>query len=105
MVATKSMSGICDEIEKLVSGKRYGEALELFGVLEIAGCNGIRTSTLDSLVRACIGLNSVRGVKNLSEFVSRTGLELDLHMRKKFLYMHVRCGMMIDARKLFDELP
>ncbi|KAA8542126.1 hypothetical protein F0562_023278 [Nyssa sinensis] len=34
-----------------------------------------------------------------------SGFVPDQYMMNRVLLMHVRCGMMIDARKLFDEMP
>ena len=98
-------SGICSQIEKLVFNKRYREALELFEILEFEGGFELESSTYDALISACIGLNSIRGVKRVSSFMSSNGFELDLYMRNRVLLMHVKCGMMTDARTLFVEMP
>ena len=98
-------SGICSQIEKLVFNKRYREALELFEILEFEGGFELESSTYDALISACIGLNSIRGVKRVSSFMSSNGFELDLYMRNRVLLMHVKCGMMTDARRLFVEMP
>lgn len=99
--------GICNQIEKLVLYKRYREALELFEILELEGVGGCEVggSTFDALVSACIGLKSIRGVKRVCNYMTRNGFELDLYLRNRILLMHVRCGMMIDARRLFEEMP
>ncbi|KAK7819488.1 pentatricopeptide repeat-containing protein [Quercus suber] len=98
-------SGICSQIEKLVFNRRYREALELFEILEFEGGFELESSTYDALISACIGLNSIRGVKRVSSFMSSNGFELDLYMRNRVLLMHVKCGMMTDARRLFIEMP
>ncbi|GMN42227.1 hypothetical protein TIFTF001_011440 [Ficus carica] len=99
--------GICNQIEKMVLYKRYREALELFEILELEGGGGCEVggSTFDALVSACIGLKSIRGVKRVCNYMTRNGFELDLYLRNRILLMHVRCGMMIDARRLFEEMP
>ncbi|KAL0014039.1 hypothetical protein SO802_001108 [Lithocarpus litseifolius] len=98
-------SGICSQIEKLVFNKRYREALELFEILEFEGGFELESSTYDALISACIGLNSIRGVKRVSSFMSSNGFELDLYMRNRVLLMHVKCGMMTDAYRLFVDMP
>ena len=100
----KPSTGICNQIEKLVLYKRYREALELFEILELEGGYDVGSSTYDALVNACIGLKSIRGVKRMFNFMTKSGFELDLYMRNRILLMHLRCGMMIDAWKLFDEM-
>ncbi|KAL7114529.1 hypothetical protein ACP275_04G126700 [Erythranthe tilingii] len=102
-----SRSGICGQIEKLVVCKRYNEALELFEILE---CESdleldINIDTYDALVSACIGLRSIRGVKRVVSHMHDSGVDLDMYMMNRVLLMHVKCGMMIDARRLFEEMP
>lgn len=102
-----SSSGLCSQIEKLVLCKRYRDALETFEILEI-GCEydvHVGKSTYDALVDACISLKSIRGVKRVFNYMINSGFEPDLYLRNRMLLMHVKCGMMIDARMLFDEMP
>ncbi|KAL6143485.1 hypothetical protein ACLB2K_054180 [Fragaria x ananassa] len=98
-------SGICSQIEKLVLYKRYREALEMFEFLESKGGYEVGGSTYDALVSACISLRSIRGVKRVFGYMISNGFELDQYMRNRVLLMHVKCGMMIDARQLFGEMP
>lgn len=100
-----SCTGLCSQIEKLVLNKRHKEALELFEILEFEGGFDVGNSTFDALVSACIGLKSIRGVKRLFNYLESSGFEQDQYMRNRVLLMHVKCGMMIDARKLFVEMP
>ncbi|KAF9668017.1 hypothetical protein SADUNF_Sadunf15G0083000 [Salix dunnii] len=97
--------GLCSQIEKLVLFARYREALDLFEIFEIEGGFDVGISTYDALVNACIGLRSVRGVKRVFNYMISNGFEFDQYMRNRVLLMHVKCGMMIDARRLFDEMP
>ncbi|XP_022738517.1 pentatricopeptide repeat-containing protein At5g50390, chloroplastic isoform X1 [Durio zibethinus] len=97
--------GFCSNIEKLVLCNRYREALELFEILELEGGFDVGLSTYDALVSACIGLRSVRAVKRVFNHMLNNGFEPDQYMSNRVLLMHVRCGMMIDARYLFDEMP
>ncbi|KAK4842804.1 hypothetical protein QYF36_000312 [Acer negundo] len=101
----KPSAGFCSQIEKLVLNRKYREALELFEVLEFEGGFDVGTSTYDALVSACIGLKSIREVKRIYNYMLSTGFEPDLYMRNRVLFMHVKMGMMIDARKLFEEMP
>lgn len=98
-------SGICGQIEKLVLCKRYNEALELFEILECENDFDVKSDTYDALVGACIGLRSIRGVKRVFNHIVNSGVDLDLYMMNRVLLMHVKCGMMIDARHLFEDMP
>ncbi|KAL2476554.1 Pentatricopeptide repeat-containing protein [Abeliophyllum distichum] len=103
--SSKINSGICGQIEKLVLCKRYREAFELFEILECEGGNDVKYSTYDALVSACIGLKSIRGVKRVFNYMLNSGFEPDLYIRNRVVLMHVKCGMMIDAHRLFDTMP
>lgn len=97
--------GICGQIEKLVLCKRYNEALELFEIVERDGSFDVSSDTYDALVGACIALRSIQGVKRVFGHILNAEVDLDLYMRNRVLLMHVKCGMMIDARQLFDDMP
>ncbi|XP_010545853.1 PREDICTED: pentatricopeptide repeat-containing protein At5g50390, chloroplastic-like isoform X2 [Tarenaya hassleriana] len=101
----KSSLRICSQIEKLVLCNKFREAFELFEILEIQGCLQIGVRTYDALVTACIGLRSIRCVKRVFGYMINSGFEPDQLMMNRILLMHVKCGMMIDARRLFDEMP
>ncbi|XP_051119330.1 pentatricopeptide repeat-containing protein At5g50390, chloroplastic [Andrographis paniculata] len=97
--------GICEQIEKLVQCKRYHEALEMFELLECENNRSVEISTYDALVDACISLKSIRGAKRVIYHLMNSAVDQDVYIRNRVLLMHVKCGMMIDALKLFDEMP
>ncbi|KAK7378515.1 hypothetical protein VNO80_03957 [Phaseolus coccineus] len=101
-----SSSGICCQIEKLVLCNRYREAMELFEILEVGHYGfDVAGSTYDALVSACVCLRSIRGVKRVYNYMISSGFEPDLFVMNRVLFMHVKCGLMLEARKLFDEMP
>lgn len=108
--SAKENSGICLQIEKLVFFKRYHEALELFEIVRARVCGGgvgdhvVSRSTYDALVSACVGVGSSRDAKMLFHHMLETSFEFDQYMRNRVLLMFVKCGMILDARHLFDEL-
>ncbi|XP_023518110.1 pentatricopeptide repeat-containing protein At5g50390, chloroplastic [Cucurbita pepo subsp. pepo] len=102
---TKSSVRICCHIEKLVLCNKFRDALEMFEILELEGGYDVGNSTFDALINACIGLKSIRGAKRLCAYMIDNGIEPDQYIMNRILLMHVRCGMMIDASKLFDEMP
>ncbi|KAI4319030.1 hypothetical protein MLD38_032680 [Melastoma candidum] len=101
----KPILSLCSQIEKLVFFKRYREAMELFEYLELEGSFDVGTSTLDGLISACIGLRSVQGAKRLFSYMIRIGYEFNTYMMNRVLLLHLKCGMLINARKLFDDMP
>ncbi|ESQ43563.1 hypothetical protein EUTSA_v10012807mg [Eutrema salsugineum] len=101
----KSSVGLCSQIEKFVLCNKFREAFELFEVLEIRGSVRVGVSTYDALVEACIRLKSIRCVKRVFGYMMSNGFEPEQYMMNRILLMHVKCGMIIDARRLFDEMP
>ncbi|KAF3682185.1 Pentatricopeptide repeat-containing protein, chloroplastic [Capsicum annuum] len=100
-----SVSGISAQIEKLVFHKRYHEALDFFELLECGVDCQLDSSTYDSLITACIGLRSIRGVKRVHNHMVTSALVLDQYLWNRVLLMHVKCRMMLDARSIFDDMP
>ncbi|XP_057441470.1 pentatricopeptide repeat-containing protein At5g50390, chloroplastic-like [Lotus japonicus] len=101
-----STPGLCSQIEKLGLCNRHREAMELFEILELEGdCADVGASTYDALVNVCVGLRSIRGVKKVFNYMISSGFEPDLYMMNRVLLMHVKCGLMLDARKLFGDMP
>ncbi|CAI9773824.1 unnamed protein product [Fraxinus pennsylvanica] len=70
-----------------------------------SGICGQIENTYDALVSACIGLRSIRGVKRVFNYMLNSEFEPDLYIRNRVLLIHGKCGMMIDARMLFDTMP
>ncbi|XP_057429915.1 pentatricopeptide repeat-containing protein At5g50390, chloroplastic-like [Lotus japonicus] len=62
-------------------------------------------STYDALVNFCVGLRSIRGIKRVFNYMISNGFEPDLYTMNRVLHMHVRCGLMLDAHKLFADMP
>ncbi|KAK9155900.1 hypothetical protein Sjap_003380 [Stephania japonica] len=83
------------EIQDLIEGDRGGGS----------GGGVAGFSTYEALVNACIGLKSIRGARRVHGYMMRSGYEADLYLANRVLLMHVKCGMVGDARKLFDEMP
>ncbi|CAI0446445.1 unnamed protein product [Linum tenue] len=101
----KPSASLCSQIEKLVLCGRYRQALDLFEIFELEGGFDVDGDTYDALIRACIGLRSVRGVKRIYHYMKSNGFEPDLYMRNRVLLMHIKSGLMEEARLLFDEMP
>ncbi|CAK8540082.1 unnamed protein product [Lathyrus sativus] len=101
-----SSSGLCSRIENLVLSNKHMEAMELFDMLEFAYADSpVGASTYDALISACVRLRSIGGVKRVFNHMKNSGFEFDLYMMNKVLHMHVKCFLMREARKLFEDMP
>ncbi|XP_068667974.1 pentatricopeptide repeat-containing protein At5g50390, chloroplastic [Aristolochia californica] len=99
-------TSLSSQIEKLVYFKRFEEALELLEILEDYGSEYLfGDTTYEAIIDACIALKSIRGAKKVCNHIKETGFVPDQYLRNRVLAMHVKCGMMVDARRLFAEMP
>ncbi|PKA53537.1 Pentatricopeptide repeat-containing protein [Apostasia shenzhenica] len=100
---------LCNQIEKLVCFKKYKEAIELFKIMQLyAGSSGshqaLDASAYDSLIAACISLQSARAARSVYNHMKNCKFEFDQYMNNRVLLMHLRCGMIQPANYLFDEM-
>lgn len=104
--ARSAVSGLCQQIEKLVFFNRYREALELFEILRSRADGGhlVGMSTYDALVTACIGTGLDGNARMVFRHMVRTAFEFDTYMTNRVLLMHVKCGMIFEGRQLFEQL-
>lgn len=103
-------SALCHRIERMVFFKKYKEAIELFEILELGSrgngsSEAIGTSTYDSLVTACISLKSATVARSIFRYMIESEFDFDQYMMNRILLMHLKCGMIVHARRLFDEMP
>lgn len=104
-------SALCHQIERLVFFRKYKEAIELFEILELSGrrgngsFNAIGASTYDSLVTACINLKSATVARSIFRHMVECEIDFDQYMMNRVLLMHLKCGMIVHARRLFYEMP
>ncbi|XP_020570889.1 pentatricopeptide repeat-containing protein At5g50390, chloroplastic [Phalaenopsis equestris] len=103
-------SALCHRIERLVFFKKYKAAIELFEVLELSGrgngsSEAIGASTYDSLVTASISLKSATVARSIFRHMMECEFDFDQYMMNRVLLMHMKCGMIVHARRLFDDMP
>lgn len=105
------ISSITTNIHKLVILKKFKEALELFEIWQSttsgSSCDDqiLPFSTYDSLITACISVRSSRDAKFIFRHMIDNEFEFDQYFRNRILLMHLKCGMIFEARQLFDEMP
>ncbi|ERM99869.1 hypothetical protein AMTR_s00098p00167700 [Amborella trichopoda] len=91
-------------IGKLVLMGKFKEALEFFEILESRE-EPMDMSTCDSLVNACIALKSSTGAKRVFYYLIQRGFSSDLYINNRVLLMLLKCGLISDADRWFDEMP
>ncbi|KAJ0953090.1 putative tetratricopeptide-like helical domain superfamily, DYW domain-containing protein [Helianthus annuus] len=61
-------------------------------------------TTLPLLLKACGRLQAVERGKKLHNAVLHTGLVSDIRVQTAFVDFYAKCGMLVNARKVFDEM-
>ncbi|KDP41265.1 hypothetical protein JCGZ_15672 [Jatropha curcas] len=79
------------------------EGLTLFNRMR-EGFVGGNQFTLGSLVTACTKLGALHQGKWVHGFAIKSGVELNSYLVTALLDMYVKCGVIKDARSVFDEL-
>ncbi|KAI3986751.1 hypothetical protein MKX01_014289 [Papaver californicum] len=58
-----------------------------------------------SVLKACSITKNLSKGKQIHGILIATGFEFDVFVAKSLVFMYENCGMFIDSRKLFDEMP
>ncbi|KAK9085057.1 hypothetical protein Sjap_025468 [Stephania japonica] len=87
-----------------VQNERYSDAVNLFRRMQQNG--GVRPSdvTLVSVLSACAHLGALDLGKWVDRFITRTGMELNLFLGNALADMFVKCGCLVDAKRVFDKM-
>jgi pentatricopeptide repeat protein len=82
----------------------YNEALELFEGMIVEGFepNG---ATLASVLSACARSGCLELGERIHEFMRVKGVEVGVILGTALVYMYAKNGVILTARKLFDEMP
>lgn len=82
---------------------QFNKAIELFREME---AEGIKPDllTLTTILHACACNASIKEGKAIQNYIMRHGLGLNLFVANALMDMYAKCGSMIDARTLFDNM-
>ncbi|KAJ7298871.1 hypothetical protein O6H91_06G075800 [Diphasiastrum complanatum] len=79
------------------------EALQLYEKMK-KSCVEPDTYTFTIVMNACADLSALRKGKLIHAFIVESGLESDIVLENAILSMYGKCGSLIDARRMFDQL-
>ncbi|CAI9103854.1 OLC1v1002427C1 [Oldenlandia corymbosa var. corymbosa] len=85
----------------------YGEYYNTIGVYFQMHSLGLRGDyfTFPFVLKSCADLSYMELGKSVHGLSLRTGLDFDIYVGTSLIDMYVKCGNLVDARKLFDEMP
>eukprot|EP01018_Ginkgo_biloba_P015752 Gb_28279 [translate_table: standard] len=91
----------------IVGYARHGhveEALTLFCRMQLLGTKP-NQFTFAFILRVCAGLEALEFGKQIHNCIIKNGFEFDVFMESALVDMYAKCGIIQNARKVFDKLP
>eukprot|EP01018_Ginkgo_biloba_P036812 Gb_09741 [translate_table: standard] len=99
--------GYCDvswDVKKLCQGGRLKDAVDNLDAMDQL-CIQVNSQTYASLLQACIDMKSVEEGRRVQTHMIKTEFEPDNFLKTKLVILYMKCGSLLDARRLFDEMP
>eukprot|EP01018_Ginkgo_biloba_P009788 Gb_07729 [translate_table: standard] len=82
---------------------KQGRLKEAFNVLHIV--DHVDSSTYASLLQGCLNIKALSGGKLVHAHMMKTGYKPDISLGTKLLILYAKCGCLVDARQVLDEIP
>lgn len=80
------------------------KALELFSHMHTSG-ERLDEITIATAVKACGCLLMLKQGRQMHAYAMKSGFDLDLCVSSGILDMYVKCGAMVDAHSIFNDIP
>ncbi|CAK9140723.1 unnamed protein product [Ilex paraguariensis] len=81
----------------------FEEAIELYFEMVELGMTPTK-HTYPFVLKACAGLQDKENCMKIHEHVKRAGLEFDVYICTALIDSYVKCGCLVEARKMFDNM-
>ncbi|KAB2631751.1 pentatricopeptide repeat-containing protein [Pyrus ussuriensis x Pyrus communis] len=83
---------------------RFSETLETFSQMRVAGEKPTQFA-FASVIRACVFLGSIEIGRMMHSLTLKLGLACELFVGSNLADMYWKCGVTVDACKVFEEMP
>eukprot|EP01018_Ginkgo_biloba_P030030 Gb_09794 [translate_table: standard] len=94
----------CVDVRALCKEGRFWEALEMFDLMDQRGVR-VDSGTYTCLLQGCISLKAYEEGKRIHAHMTGSGCKPDLFQRNCLINMYIKCGSLVCARQVFDEMP
>lgn len=91
-------------INGYVQGGRFCEALDLFHRMRVEGMKPDDV-TMIGVVSCCAQSKTLNLGMKIHQSIEESGLNCTLHLYNALMDMYIKCGCLVSAKKLFDEMP
>ncbi|XP_022856407.1 pentatricopeptide repeat-containing protein At3g53360, mitochondrial [Olea europaea var. sylvestris] len=96
---------INDYLSSLCKQKLFKEALRSFDIIEKNSNCHVYPSTYAHLISACLSLRSPQYGRKIHKHILKYTFQPDVILANHILNMYGKCGLIEDARKVFDDMP
>eukprot|EP01018_Ginkgo_biloba_P031628 Gb_29020 [translate_table: standard] len=101
----KANNTCCEDARTLCKQGRLEEALHILQLMEQQGIP-VDSSTHASFLHGCVSKNALSYGKLVHAHIIQTGLKCqDIFLGNTLVNMYAKCGIMVDARRILDQLP
>lgn len=91
-------------IRGLVSNECFLDAIDLYGSMRKSGTIP-DNFTFPFVLKACARISDFCLGVNLHSLVVKTGFDYDVFVKTSLVCLYAKCGHLLDARKVFDDIP
>eukprot|EP01018_Ginkgo_biloba_P020216 Gb_20456 [translate_table: standard] len=86
---------------------KEGRLKEAFHILHVMDHRGIRPDSLTyaSLLQGCANKKALQEGKSVHIHMTESGFKPDVFLGNTLVSMYVKCGSLVDARRVLDEMP
>ncbi|KAF8712836.1 hypothetical protein HU200_028609 [Digitaria exilis] len=104
--STARLPSLCAAIERHAAAGRHAEALDLFRLARAAApFEPLPASTYHALIAAAAALRDPGAAAAVAWHIESSGSEPDVFTDNLILGMYLRCGMLGEARQVFEGMP
>ncbi|KAG1342452.1 pentatricopeptide repeat-containing protein, mitochondrial [Cocos nucifera] len=96
--------GTIDEFDEFCKEGKVKEAVEVLSLLEKNGVVVDHHRCLQ-LIQACGEARSLEEARIVHDHIARTVVHVEVGLHNKILDMYSKCGLMVDAYQLFENMP
>eukprot|EP01018_Ginkgo_biloba_P026248 Gb_03927 [translate_table: standard] len=102
--ANRSCRGFCEDVVTLCRQRQLKEGLGNLHVMDQFSIQ-VDSYVYASLFQACLNVNALPEGKLIHAHMIETGLNPGSFLETKILVMYANCGSLVDARRIFYEIP